>query len=72
MRQFIRHPVDVPIEVRTDDAGPLSAFHTHDISAGGLAFLSGFAVVPGARIVPAGVVVVQRAQKMGFAYTYAG
>ena len=50
MRQFIRHPVDVPIEVRTDDAGPMSAFHTHDISAGGLAFLSGFAVDPGARI----------------------
>jgi len=29
-------------------------------------------LVPGARIVPAGVVVVQRAQKRGFAYTYAG
>ena len=50
MRQFIRHPVDVPIEVRTDDAGPVSAFHTHDISAGGLAFVSGVPVDPGARI----------------------
>jgi intracellular sulfur oxidation DsrE/DsrF family protein len=29
-------------------------------------------LVPGARIVPAGVVVVQRAQKEGFAYTFAG
>jgi hypothetical protein len=29
-------------------------------------------LVPGARIVPAGVVVVQRAQKSGFAYTFAG
>ena len=29
-------------------------------------------LVPGARIVPAGVVVVQRAQKAGFAYTFAG
>lgn len=29
-------------------------------------------LVPGARIVPAGVVAVQRAQKAGFAYTYAG
>jgi intracellular sulfur oxidation DsrE/DsrF family protein len=29
-------------------------------------------LVPGARIVPAGVVVVQRAQKGGFAYTFAG
>ncbi len=50
MRQFIRHPVDVPIEVRTDDGGPLSEFHTHDISAGGLAFQCGVAVNPGARI----------------------
>jgi intracellular sulfur oxidation DsrE/DsrF family protein len=29
-------------------------------------------LIPGARIVPAGVVVVQRAQKGGFAYTFAG
>ena len=29
-------------------------------------------LVPGARVVPAGVVVVQRAQKSGFAYTFAG
>jgi len=29
-------------------------------------------LIPGARIVPAGVVVVQRAQKSGFAYTFAG
>jgi intracellular sulfur oxidation DsrE/DsrF family protein len=29
-------------------------------------------LVPGARIVPAGVVVVQRSQKLGFAYTFAG
>jgi intracellular sulfur oxidation DsrE/DsrF family protein len=29
-------------------------------------------LVPGARIVPAGVVVLQRAQKGGFAYTFAG
>ncbi len=29
-------------------------------------------LVPGARIVPAGVVVVQRAQRGGFAYTFAG
>ncbi|MEO8334329.1 MAG: hypothetical protein ABI664_05125 [bacterium] len=29
-------------------------------------------LVPGARMVPAGVVVVQRAQKAGFAYTFAG
>lgn len=29
-------------------------------------------LIPGARAVPAGVVVVQRAQKAGFAYTFAG
>src|SRR4051812_23660872 len=29
-------------------------------------------LIPGARMVPAGVVVVQRAQKNGFAYTYTG
>ena len=29
-------------------------------------------LIPGAKVVPAGVVVVQRAQKAGFAYTYAG
>jgi hypothetical protein len=29
-------------------------------------------LVPAARVVPAGVVVVQRAQKSGFAYTFAG
>jgi intracellular sulfur oxidation DsrE/DsrF family protein len=29
-------------------------------------------LVPGARLVPAGVVVVQRAQRAGFAYTFAG
>lgn len=29
-------------------------------------------LVPGARVVPAGVVVLQRAQKSGFAYTFAG
>lgn len=29
-------------------------------------------LVPNARVVPAGVVIVQRAQKGGFAYTYAG
>jgi hypothetical protein len=29
-------------------------------------------LVPGARIVPAGVIIVQRAQKSGFSYTFAG
>ena len=50
MRQFIRHPVDVPIEVSTDGGEALSEFHTHDISVGGLAFRTTFAVKPGANI----------------------
>jgi len=50
MRQFIRHPVDVPIEIDTEDSSPPSAFHTHDISRGGLAFRSDFAVMPGAHV----------------------
>jgi hypothetical protein len=49
MRHFIRHPVDVPIEVNTEGDEP-SAFHTHDISVGGLAFHTSFAVSPGRRI----------------------
>jgi len=46
MRQFIRHPVDVPIEIRAGngEAGPV---HTHDISLGGLAVHSAVAVEPG-------------------------
>lgn len=50
MRHFIRHPVDVPIEVSTDGADVPSAFHTHDISVGGLAFHTSFSVDPGAQI----------------------
>ncbi len=50
MRQFIRHPVDVPIEVDTHESGPPSAFHAQDISPGGLAFRCDFEVVPGAQV----------------------
>ena len=44
MRQFIRHPVDVPVEIRAGASGTARAFHTHDISLGGLALQSSFAV----------------------------
>jgi c-di-GMP-binding flagellar brake protein YcgR len=47
MRQFIRHPIDVPVEIGMGESGPNSAFHTHDISAGGLAIRSDRAVDPG-------------------------
>jgi len=50
MRQFIRHPVDVPVEIGTNESGPLSSLHTHDISLGGVALLSSFAVPAGAHV----------------------
>jgi hypothetical protein len=50
MRQFIRHPVDVPVEIRTDHHAPSTAYHTHDISLGGLAVHSAVPVEPGALI----------------------
>jgi len=50
MRQFIRHPVDVPIEIRTDHAVSGAEVQTHDISLGGLAVHSSQAVEPGAMI----------------------
>jgi hypothetical protein len=50
MRQFIRHPVDVPVEIGTNESGPLSSLHTHDISLGGVALLSSFAVSAGADV----------------------
>ena len=40
MRQFIRHPVDMPVEIRSGELEPASAVHTHDISLGGLALLA--------------------------------
>jgi hypothetical protein len=50
MRQFIRHPVDVPVEIGALASAPASAVHTHDISVGGLALRSGVAIAPGADI----------------------
>src|ERR1700712_5899896 len=50
MSEFIRHPVDVPIEIRTDEREPHAKFHTNDISLGGLAVHSDVAVAPGAMI----------------------
>lgn len=50
MRQFIRHPVSVPIEVRAGDAAPAQALHTHDISLGGLAIVAEQPHAPGAQL----------------------
>jgi hypothetical protein len=47
MRQFIRHPVDVPVEIGIAAAGSPSSVRTHDISAGGLDVHSNVAIEPG-------------------------
>jgi hypothetical protein len=47
MRQFIRHPIDVPVEIGLGDAAPPSGYHTHDVSLGGLALRAGCSVTPG-------------------------
>jgi hypothetical protein len=50
MRQYIRHPVDVPIEIRTSRASPVTAMRTSDVSHGGLAVRSDQPVAEGALI----------------------
>jgi PilZ domain len=58
MRQFIRHPIDVPVEIGLGELGPPSSFHTHDISLGGLAVRASCAVEAG-RIIEIGIGCVQ-------------
>jgi hypothetical protein len=50
MRQYIRHPIDFPVEIRAHHGAPGAALHTHDISLGGLAVHSPEPVEPGAMI----------------------
>lgn len=50
MRQFIRHPVDLPVEIGTGSLHGAAAAHAHDISAGGLAVHVDRAVAPGAHV----------------------
>lgn len=50
MRQYIRHPVDVPVEIRIDQDGTCAASQTQDISLGGLAVHSAVEVAPGSLI----------------------
>ena len=50
MRQFIRHPVDVPVEIGTAALRLPSGVHTHDVSVGGLALRSRVAMAPGADV----------------------
>lgn len=50
MRQFIRHPVDLPVEIGTEGGARAAAAQAHDISAGGLAVQWTREVAPGAHI----------------------
>jgi hypothetical protein len=47
MRKFIRHPVDIPIEVSTGDWLAHPTRHTYNVSLGGLAFKSDRELKPG-------------------------
>lgn len=51
MRQFVRHPVDVPVEIGCAGLLPSSFVHSNDISLGGLAVRSNFALTPGEQVV---------------------
>ena len=50
MRQFIRHPADIPIEVRRNTWRSAPDPHTFNVSLGGLAFLSPFGLEPGTEV----------------------
>lgn len=50
MRHFIRHPLDVPIEIRCAPDGSYVLQCTQDLSFGGLAFFSDSAIEPGSNI----------------------
>ena len=47
MRQYIRHPADIPIEMSRGHHAAQSMFHGHDVSHGGLAFRADSEVQPG-------------------------
>ena len=47
MRQFIRHPADIPIEVSAGEALAPAARQGHNVSLGGLAFRAEDALAPG-------------------------
>jgi PilZ domain len=51
MRQFVRHPVDIPVEIGAEGVLSPSFVQTNDISLGGLAVRSSFALSPGDPVV---------------------
>jgi hypothetical protein len=48
MRQFIRHPANIPIEVAGDEPASPANLHAQNISLGGLSFQSRAELEPGA------------------------
>jgi hypothetical protein len=48
MRQFIRHPADIPIDVSAGDPLARASSHTYNVSVGGLAFRCDGEFEPGA------------------------
>ena len=50
MRQFVRHPVDMPVEIVTSAPSGASTLQTQNISLGGLALVSSFAVSAGTEV----------------------
>jgi PilZ domain len=46
MRQFIRHPADVPIQIRSDTGGAYAGRAAENVSYGGLAFSTDAAIEP--------------------------
>lgn len=52
MRQFIRHPIDVPVEIDIEQDATWGAGNgrTHDVSAGGLALHVAQPVLPGRQV----------------------
>lgn len=51
MRQFIRHPTAIPIEIRRDRRRPAAAPPMRNVSLGGLAFQSQTGLEPGSIVV---------------------
>jgi len=50
MRSFIRHPADIPIEVRLDRSDECAPESLNNISLGGLSFTSQSPFIPGALV----------------------
>jgi len=51
MRQFIRHPTRIPVEIRVEGAAAYDTRQSRNLSLGGLALQSGYAFVPGSIVV---------------------